>query len=246
MDRPDEDLFGEGPARDGRFQVKETWEECLNFPNGHPEKKLEFLHRQMNEEVNGLENSARCLSDFPGADWEVRMHIARQCADEARHVLMFKRLYQGRGGVLGAYPVMNFQYRIISRIEDLAGRLAVQNRAFEAEGIDAISFGIADCEAEGDGELRDLLDAQLADEIGHVRYANEWLREAVRKDPRVAMRVAGALSRSAAAFRKVMGEEAMSLVNYQVDTRGRLEAGFLSGEVQAAADSARGRRGGHE
>jgi len=64
----DPELFGEEPARDERFKVVTCWEECHNLPEGHPEKEREFFHRQLNEEINGLENSARCLTDFPTAD----------------------------------------------------------------------------------------------------------------------------------------------------------------------------------
>ena len=59
-----------------------------------PRHALEFLHRQMNEEVNGLEISARNLADFPDADWELRLAMARQCWDEARHVVMFRRCFE--------------------------------------------------------------------------------------------------------------------------------------------------------
>ena len=43
---------------------------------------------------------------------------------------------------MGQYPVLNFQYRIITRVPSLVGRLAVQNRSFEAAGMDAIQDGI--------------------------------------------------------------------------------------------------------
>src|SRR5437867_333571 len=84
-------LFAEGPARDARFDVKNRWIEMFNTPGDHPLHEVEFTHRQMNEEVNGLECSARGLQDFPDADWDIRMRLARQCADEARHVRMFRR-----------------------------------------------------------------------------------------------------------------------------------------------------------
>src|SRR5215813_7088611 len=86
----DPSLFADGPARDERFIVKDRWRECVNLPADHPLHQVEFTHRQMNEEINGLECSARCLSDFPDADWELRMWFARQCADEARHGQMFR------------------------------------------------------------------------------------------------------------------------------------------------------------
>lgn len=243
-DTRDPELFVENPARDARFTVVDRWEECVNLPDGHPEKETEFLHRQMNEEINGLENSARCLTDFPGADWDLRMRIARQCADEARHVTMFRRLCEERGGRVGRYPVMNFQYRIINRIESLEGRLAVQNRTFEAEGLDAIRFGIGDSRRRGNAAMESLLDAQLADEIGHVRYANEWIRRAVARSPGVAMTIARALARASEAFGRVMGRKGGQVVKYLVDREGRLEAGFSHEEVREADRLARARRRG--
>jgi len=239
-------LFCEAPARDARFEVKERWSECRNLPEAHPEKEAEFLHRQMNEEVNGLENSARCLADFPDADWELRMYLARQCADEARHAKMFRRAYEAHGGHIGKYPVLNFQYRIVSRIPHLAGRLAVQNRSFEAEGIDAIRHGLDEAREAGNTEMAALLDAQLADEVAHVRFANEWIRKRVKEEPRTAMLVAQAVAEAARAFQIVVGDEGQAGVRYFVDKELRLEAGFLPDEVRVAEEAAKARRPGGE
>ncbi len=130
-----EAYFGEEPARDARFRVKQRWSECCNLSDDHPQKRTEFLHRQMNEELNSLEISARALVDFPDAPWALRLRIARQCADEARHALMFRAVMERRGGSVGAYPVLNFQYRIVCRLRTLEARLAVQNKTFEAGGV---------------------------------------------------------------------------------------------------------------
>jgi uncharacterized ferritin-like protein (DUF455 family) len=229
-------LFAGEPARDARFVVQERWIDCVNLPPEDPRKDVEFLHRQMNEEVNGLEISARALSDFPEADWDLRLLVARQCADEARHAQAFRRLFEARGGTVGEYPVLNFQYRIITRIDSLVGRLAVQNRSFEAEGLDAISAGVGEARARGDHAMAELYDAQLADEIGHVRYANDWIREATRRDPRSLLRVAEALTAASRAFLQVMGPEGTNVTRYLVDPETRLEAGFRPEEVQAAAE----------
>ena len=114
-------LFGEGPARDARFTVCEVWAELENFPDGTPERDHEFLHRQMNEEMCVMENAARSLAEFPDADWSVRKGLARQCADEARHTMNYHRLLVARGGKLGEHPIMNFQYRILGKIDNLVG-----------------------------------------------------------------------------------------------------------------------------
>ena len=222
--------------RDDRFTVKDRWVECVTFPEGHPSQVVEFLHRQMNEEVDSLESSARNLSDFPEADWEIRKCLARQCADEARHAVMFRRLFERRGGKVGEYPVLNFQYRIITQFDSLAARLAIQNRSFEAGGIDAITFGINQAREEGDLELADLYESQCADEISHVRFANEWIRKLSVEDPRNLLRIGAALSTASKAFFEVMGEEGTEGVHYPADREGRLEAGFTADEVEATVN----------
>jgi len=235
VDAPDSGLFGPGPARDARFAVKERWIECANFPIGHPEQVVEFLHRQMNEEVDSLESSARNLGDFPDADWDVRLCLARQCADEVRHAHMFRRLFEKRGGKVGQYPVLNFQYRIITQFDSLAARLAIQNRSFEAGGLDAITAGISQAQAQGDVELAELYEAQIADEISHVRFANEWIRKLSEKDPGNLLRIAQAMKIASMAFVAVMGKEGTEGVKYPADREGRLEAGFTQDEVEITA-----------
>ena len=183
----DHSMFGPGPARDDRFVVKDQWVECANFPEGDPAKKFEFMHRQMNEEMNVMENAARSLADFPDAEWELRMWLARQCSDEARHVLAYRRLFESHGGHVGQYPVLNFQYRILGSITTLIGRLAVQNRTFEADGLDAATRAHEEAVAEGDEPLAAMLDAQQADEVLHIRFANEYIRRTVAATPRAAL-----------------------------------------------------------
>jgi uncharacterized ferritin-like protein (DUF455 family) len=235
----DPSLFAEGPARDGRFVVKDRWRECENLPADHPLHQTQFVHRQMNEEVNGLECSARCLGDFPDADWELRMWLARQCADEARHARMFRRLLEGLGGHVGQFPVLNFQYRIIIRADTLLGRLTIQNRTFEAGGIDAVCWVAEQTRAAGDSALSDFFESQLADEIVHVRFANEWIRRMIHDDPRAMLRMGATMMAAAKAFEQVMGKEATEGVSYPTDRAGRLEAGFTEQEVKLAASLGR-------
>jgi uncharacterized ferritin-like protein (DUF455 family) len=227
-------LFAASPARDARFTVAERWVECANFPEGDPRRDIEFFHRQMNEEVDSLECSACTLSDFPQEPWALRLGLARQCADEARHAALFRRIYESRGGRIGQYPVLNFQYRIVAHIGSLVGRLAVQNRSFEAGGLDAITSGIEVARQQGDEELAELFEAQRADEIGHVRFANDWIRTATEQDPRAVLRIGAALAAASKAFQQVMGKEATESVNYPADVAGRREAGFTDSEVRLA------------
>jgi uncharacterized ferritin-like protein (DUF455 family) len=229
-------LFAEDPARDSRFVVKERWIECPNLPAEHPNHQLEFFQRQMNEEVNSIEASARCITDFPEAEWELRLHLARQCYDESRHALMYRGIVERRGGYVGQFPVLNFQYRIITKRPTLIERLAIQNRSFEAGGIDAIAFGIAAAREAGDHEIAGMYEAQLADEVNHVRFANEWILKAIKQNKRCLLEIGTALTDTSLAFAEVMGQEGTKGVSYPIDEPGRLDAGFTLPEIRMAAE----------
>lgn len=238
----DPELFGEGPAREDRFEVKDLWQEMSNYVDETPEYKREFLHRQMNEELNVLECAARSLVDFPDAPWGVRKSLARQCADEARHADLYCRLLERRGIALGEYPIINFQYRILGKIDSLIGRLAVENRTFEADGLDAVSTGVLKERERGDHELADLFDTQRADEILHVGFANKHINAEMRRDPASAMEVVRAVARAGRALEQVGKGGAMEARKYPVAEEERLEAGFAPQEVRVAAELSRKRR----
>jgi hypothetical protein len=235
--------FAEPPARDARFQVVDRWADCMNFPDGHPEKEKEFFHRQMNEECNVLENAARNISDFPDADWGLRFWLARQCSDEARHVLNYRRIMEQRGGQVGDYPIMNFQYRILGKIDTMIGRLAVQNRTFEADGLDAVTFGVEVARDSGDDALATMYETQQADEVLHIRFANEWIRRQVAEQPRSVLSMARALTQGARAFAQVFSGGGTNVTKYGVAEEERLEAGFAPEEVHMAAQMTERRRG---
>jgi uncharacterized ferritin-like protein (DUF455 family) len=225
----DPQLFAEGPVRDGRFNVRQFWNEMANTEVDHD---LEFLHRQMAEEIESLEIAARNLVDFPDAPWELRMEIARQAWDEARHVVAFRRLFEQRGGRVGQFPILDFQYRIITRLQSLAGRLTVANRSFEASGIDAIVDGIASATKSGDAEFIALFEQQLADEVQHVRYANDWVPRLVQDGgARAVFDLARSVANADAAFQIVAGE---AKITYPVAEDVRREAGFADDEIETA------------
>lgn len=232
-DALDAQLFALGPKRDARFTVRDTWAEMSNQQTGEAEATTEFLHRQMNEEINGMEISARNIVDFPDAPWELRMAMARQCWDEARHIEAFRACFERRGGKVGQYPVMNFQYRLITKIPSLLGRLAVQNRSFEAAGIDAIQNEVTEAaRREGRTDLDELFDAQLPDEVQHVRYGNVWVKKLLESGGAPAV---FALTRAVASanrgIRIVAGEGATV---YPVAEDVRREAGFTEAEIEVA------------
>ena len=189
---------GRARARRALRASARRWAEMTNLPPEDPRHQLEFLHRQMNEEVNGLEIAARNLADFPDADWELRMAIARQCWDEARHVVMFRRCYERRGRPRRrstrcstsstASPPASTRWWAGWPCRTAASRPPASTPSRTASARRA---------RPGPQDLVELLDTQLADEVQHVRYANEWVKRLVeRGGPEATFKMVRAVSQA--------------------------------------------------
>jgi hypothetical protein len=233
--------LAQDPAREPCFTVVDTDDEMQDWPDMSDVSRRERLHRHMNNEAGALEIAAQCLVDFPDAPWDLRMRLARQAADESRHAMVLYRRLQQLGGHKGEFPVSNFEWGVTGMIGDLPGRLAVQNRTFEAGLIDLLGSLRTAWREAGDETTATLLDGILADEIVHVRFANQWIRRMSEEDPRVLLKVAMAVRflaevnrRITSALRPTNAAGQPVLMDRQgpaVNVEGRLEAEFTEAEV---------------
>jgi len=163
-------------------------------PKNSDAGRREMLHRHMSNEITSLDIAAQCLVDFPDAPWGLRMELARQCWDETRHILVLWRRLRELGGFKGEFPISTFEWCVTSAIGDIAGRLATQNRTFEAGAMDVVGALVRMVRDElHDDETARVLEGILADEVQHVRFANRWIRRLASEDKRVLMRVAAAV-----------------------------------------------------
>jgi uncharacterized ferritin-like protein (DUF455 family) len=182
------------PAREHCFQVAQLDSEMQKFDKGMPEEaRREKLHRHMNNEMGALEIAAQCLADFPDSPWELRMQLARQAFDESRHVHALHQRLRQLGGYKGEFPIGNFEWAVTNMCDTLAARLAIQNRTFEAGQMDLLGSLRQIWRSVGDERTAEVLEHILADEINHVRFANQWIRKLVQADRRVLLKVASAV-----------------------------------------------------
>ncbi|HXQ53483.1 MAG TPA: DUF455 family protein [Stellaceae bacterium] len=181
------------PAREPCFTVTHRFEDLQERNDNSPIALRERLHRHMHTEMQTLEIAARTLADFPDAPWELRLQIARQCWDEARHVALLHRRLLAKGGRKGEFPVINFDWGVSMMVPTLPGRLAVQNRTLEGGEMDLLRELITQWRRVGDEETSQLMDVILADEIQHVRYANHWLKALGKQTPRAFLDVIKAM-----------------------------------------------------
>jgi uncharacterized ferritin-like protein (DUF455 family) len=230
------------PAREACFKVVSDAADLADYADMSPVARRQRLHKHMHNEMQSLEMAAQSVADFPEAPWDVRMGLARQCWDETRHSALLYRRLREIGGYKGEFPVMNFEWSITCLMDSLSARLAIQNRTFEGGEIDLLRHLVGVWREEGDNDTADLLDGILADEIQHVRLANEWFKQMSRQDPTVLLKLAAAvnfLKRVTQAFQPAPGEVNAAGVNLTgfehvemlSNVEDRLQAGFTEREI---------------
>jgi len=181
------------PAREDCFTVVHLHRDLHDYDDMSEVSMKNRLHRHMHNEMQTLEIVAQTLADFPEAPWELRMEMARQCWDETRHSTVLYRRMLAKGGRKGEFPIMNYEWGVVNMLDSLAARLAVQNRTFEGGEMDLLREQRAMWHAAGDEITSDLMDALLADEVQHVRYANRWLKRLAQENPRILFQVAAGI-----------------------------------------------------
>ena len=133
-------------------------------------------------ELQALEGAARSIWDFPDAPWEFKMNMARQCWDEARHIQIFEKLLIHLGGHVGMFPESTFLFEAACS-DDPAMRVAGVNRGLEGLACDVFRDMIRFAEKTDDEVMKQAVDYVLADEITHVRFGSEWVKEFTKGDP---------------------------------------------------------------
>jgi len=178
------------PAREPCFTIVQLQSELHDYDDMSDVSRRQRLHRHMHNEMQTLEIVAQSLADFPDAPWELRMQLARQCWDESRHSAILYRRLRAMGGRKGEFPIMNYEWGVTQLLDSMPARLAVQNRTFEGGEMDLLRQQHHMWSEAGDDENAALMDALLADEVQHVRYANRWLKQMARENPRTLLQVA--------------------------------------------------------
>jgi len=232
------------PAREPCFKVVHLYAELWRTVDMSAESQREKLHREYNTEVQGMEIAAQSLAEFPDTPWELRMEIARQCWDESRHARLYLQRLKEKGGFKGEFPIANHEWTTTCVFETLEARLAIQNRTFESGSMDSMRKAIKVWNDAGDPRSAEITDAILADEVQHVRYANQWLNRLGREDPKVVLQVAASMAQlrqMSASLRPQPGDVSVNGVDLaatphasvRANVEDRAHADFSGAEISA-------------
>ena len=144
-----------------------------------------LMHGIFVGEIQALEGAGRTCHDFETgteAPFALKLDMARQAWDEARHVEISVKLSEWMGSEIGQYAENTVLFEAACS-NDPVLRLAGVNRALEGLAIDVFTtmkdFGTV---AE-DPFLEFCEDWMLADEVTHVKMGSDWLRRLTESDP---------------------------------------------------------------
>lgn len=148
-----------------------------------------LMHGIMVGEIQALEGAGRTAHDFAAGDgsgdsipFELKLDMARQAWDEARHVEISAKLSDWMGTELGEFAENTVLFEAACS-NDPVLRLAGVNRALEGLAIDVFTQMKEFGDIAGDPYLEFCEDWMLADEVTHVKMGSDWLRKVTEKDP---------------------------------------------------------------
>ena len=208
-----------------------------------PDGARGLMHGIFVGEIQALEGAGRTCWDFDTGDgreeapFALKLDMARQCWDEARHVEISCKLSDHMGSEIGEFGEQVLLYEAACNPDPVL-RLTGVNRALEGLAIDVFNTMRDFGDATSDPVLFFCEDWMLADEVTHVKMGSDWLRRLTDTDPE---RRQQALDFQRAvdklfSFGGFRGEEEENPVHLARKFRGL--AGFSDEEISELVDTA--------
>jgi len=141
------------------------------------------FHQLLYGEVETTDRTGKMLAEFPELPWPMRMELAHQMWDEARHIeIVAKAVEDELGGELG-YGPWSLLWWWMQNDPDPLKRLTVTNSWAEANLMQTLREWRQEATARGYTRIAELSDYLQADERTHVMLGTDWIRELTADDP---------------------------------------------------------------
>ena len=153
-----------------------------------PDGARQLMHAIFTGEIQALEGAGRTCYDFEvgtGKDevpFELKLDMARQCWDEARHCEISIKLGEHMGSQIGEFAEQVLLFEAACNADPVL-RLTGVNRALEGLAIDVFNTMRDYGTGTQDPVLYFCEDWMLADEVTHVKMGSDWLRRITANDP---------------------------------------------------------------
>jgi uncharacterized ferritin-like protein (DUF455 family) len=152
-----------------------------------PDATRQLMHGIFVGEIQALEGAGRTCYDFDTGDgpdevpFAMKLDMARQCWDEARHVEISIKLTEHMGSEIGEFAEQTMLFEAACNSDPVL-RLTGVNRALEGLAIDVFNTMRDYGDAVDDPVLYFCEDWMLADEVTHVKMGSDWLRKLTAND----------------------------------------------------------------
>ena len=177
--------YSKKPVRDDRWTVvddpSEYGEKSWNFDT--KEGKQHLLHDLLNSEYVTVERLGQLVAQFSDIPWEMKVDLARQIWDEARHAEVIGERLHEVGGHVGMFPINFWGWEMDVNRPDPLERLALSNATFESESCKHVNNWIKTAKKTGDLASARVLEYVLADEVTHVHFGQKWIKKLTENDP---------------------------------------------------------------
>ncbi|WP_166824955.1 DUF455 family protein [Thalassoroseus pseudoceratinae] len=142
-----------------------------------PQRRGVAHHIMANHELQACEVMARTLVAFPHAPTEFRMGLAKVVQDEQRHTRMHARHAERCGVEFGSLPVNCYIWKKSLEFSSVLDYLAGIPLTFEGANLDHSLEWKTAFDVAGDKKSAACMQVIHDDEIEHVRFGMEWLRQ---------------------------------------------------------------------
>src|SRR4051812_36623420 len=152
-----------------------------------PDAARALMHAIFVGEIQALEGAGRPWYGFETgegrdeAPFQLKLDMARQCWDEARHVEISIKLTEHMGSEIGEFSEQTLLFEAACNADPVL-RLTGVNRALEGLAIDVFNSMREFGAAFDDPVLQFCEDWMLADEVTHVKMGSDWLRRLTVSD----------------------------------------------------------------
>src|SRR2546421_944594 len=146
-----------------------------------PDAARQLMHGIFVGEIQALEGAGRTCYDFDtgtgreDVPFALKLDMARQCWDEARHVEISIKLTEHMGSEIGEFAEQTLLFEAACNADPVL-RLTGVNRALEGLAIDVFNTMREYGDHTQDPVLYFCEDWMLADEVTHVKMGSDWLR----------------------------------------------------------------------
>jgi hypothetical protein len=193
------------------------------------------FHQLLYGEVETTDRMGKMLADFPNLPWAMRMELANQMWDEARHIeIVAKACEEELGAELGYGPWPLVWWWMQNETDPLK-RIAVTNGWAESNLMSTLRQWREKAEERGYDRIVELADYLQADEMNHVKLVNRWARELAGDDINHLSKVVE------------WGKDAVDRIQrfynddpYSVTDKGSIRFSFLRSDEKAALDRTAG------